>query len=69
MAYATIGVKPSTKELLNRLKAEYHEASYDSLIKRMAKEHKGKLLKGIFGAAPELSEFKRNKNEYERNIK
>ena len=68
MAYATIGVKPSTKELLDRLKSEYHEASYDSLISRMVKEHTGELLKGAFGIAPAVKEFKRNKNEYERSI-
>jgi hypothetical protein len=66
MVYTTIGVSKNTKALLDLLKGKHMAKSYDVLINEMAKKEGGALLDGIFGIAPNIGEFKRNKDEFER---
>ncbi len=66
MDYTTIGVSKGTKDILELLKSEYKVRTYDELLTDMASREKGVLLKSIFGIAPNLKEFKRDKNEFER---
>lgn len=66
MVYTTIGISKNTKGLLDLLKEKHMAKSYDVLINEMAKRENGALLDSIFGIAPGVVEFKRNKDEFER---
>jgi hypothetical protein len=66
MIYTTIGISKTTKDLLELLKHEHKVRTYDELIVAMANKERGMLLGSIFGMAPNLAEFKRDKDEFER---
>lgn len=66
MKYMSLGIREDTKHMLDILKKEQGAKSYDELLKDMAARSRGSMLEGVFGIAPGVGNFKRNKDEFER---
>ena len=66
MTYMSIGIREETKHMLESIKRERGVKTYDELIRHMALKNKGSMLDHMFGMAPGVGNFKRDKDEFER---
>ena len=66
MTYMSVGIKEETKHMLESIKKEQGIKTYDDLIRQMAIKNRVSMLDHMFGMAPGVGNFKRNKDEFER---